>query len=100
MINMSQENQISEKEKELFLKEAAVAYRTEADEDEGWVQFRDQCRRQMQRPLENRIKYGFCKMYKPVLDDAPWRVFKTMAEYRKWCEDNLPDYLGFKRTLK
>ncbi len=100
------EEEILQNEKGMLLREAALAYRTEADsyttenEDEGWLQFREQCRRQMQRPLENRIKYGFCKMYKPVLDDAPWRVFKTMAEYRKWCEENLPDYLGFKRTLK
>ncbi len=63
-------------------------------------QFRDQCRRQMSRPLEQRIKYGFCRMYKPVLDDAPWRAFNTMAEYRAWCEANLPDYLGFKRPAK
>ena len=65
-------------------------------EDEGWAEFREQCRRQMARPIEERIKYGFCRMYKPVLDDAPYRVFETMAEYRKWCADNLPDYLGFK----
>ncbi|MEO5802936.1 MAG: hypothetical protein ABIR24_05360 [Verrucomicrobiota bacterium] len=92
-------------ESEMLLKEAAVVYRTDTesflaeDEDEGWVQFRDQCRRQMERSIDNRIKYGFCKMYKPVLDDAPWRAFKTMAEYRQWCEENLPEYLGFKRTL-
>jgi hypothetical protein len=35
-------------------------------------------------------------MHKPVLDDAPWRVFNTMAEYREWCAANLPEYLGFK----
>jgi hypothetical protein len=60
--------------------------------------FREQCRRQMARPLALRIKYGFNRVYKPVLDDAPWRVFKTMAEYRAWCEANLPDYLGFRRA--
>lgn len=65
-------------------------------EDRGWVDFRDQCRRQMQRPLDARIQYGFCRMYKPVLDDAPWRVFDTMADYRAWCAANLPAYLGFK----
>ena len=67
-----------------------------ASEDQGWIEFREQCRRQMERPIEERIRYGFCRMYKPVLDDAPYRVFDTMAEYRKWCADNLPDYLGFK----
>ena len=65
-------------------------------EDQGWAEFREQCRRSMARPIEERIKYGFCRMYKPVLDDAPYRVFDTMAEYRKWCADNLPEYLGFK----
>ena len=69
-------------------------------EDRGWVEFRDQCRRQMQRPLDARIKYGFCRMYKPVLDDAPWRVFDTMADYRAWCAANLPAYLGFKPAAK
>jgi len=33
------------------------------------------------------------------LDDAPWRAFNTMVEYRAWCEANLPDYLGFKPAL-
>jgi hypothetical protein len=61
-------------------------------------QFREQCRRQMDRPLALRIKYGFCRVYKPVLDDAPWRSFRTTEEYRAWCEANLPDYLGFKRA--
>jgi hypothetical protein len=59
--------------------------------------FREQCRRQMDRPLAWRIKYGFYRTYKPVLDDAPWRAFDSMAAYRAWCEANLPDYLGFKR---
>lgn len=86
------------------LKEVAVAYRADepgvyplrTPEDRGWEEFRDQCRRQMQRPLESRMRYGFCRIYRPVLDDAPWRVFRSMAEYREWCAANLPDYLGFK----
>jgi hypothetical protein len=61
-------------------------------------EFRERCRRQMRRPLEDRIRYGFCRIYRPVLDDRPWRAFDTMAEYRAWCEANLPDYLGFKRA--
>jgi hypothetical protein len=44
--------------------------------------FRDQCRRQMERPLEDRIKYGFYRVYKPVLDDALWRSFNSTAENR------------------
>ena len=95
---------------ELTMKEATVTYRAPSasdtdtvyplrtKEDQGWIDFRDQCRRQMQRSIDDRIDYGFFRMYKPVLDDAPWRAFKTMAEYRAWCEANLPDYLGFKRA--
>jgi hypothetical protein len=58
--------------------------------------FRDLCRRQMQRPLALRIKYGFNRVHKPVLDDAPWRSFNSTAEYRAWCAENLPEYLGFR----
>ncbi len=96
---------------ESTLKETAVPYyappatagerqAAQPVEDQGWINFRDQCRRQMKRPMELRIKYGFCRMYKPVLDDAPLRAFDTMAEYREWCEKNLPEYLGFKRRVK
>jgi len=35
------------------------------------------------RPLEQRMRYAFIKTYKPVLDDAPFRSFRTMAAYRK-----------------
>jgi len=60
--------------------------------------FREQCRRQMDRPLALRIKHGFYWIYKPVLDDAPWRSFESMADYREWCEANLPEYLGYGRV--
>ena len=49
------------------------------------------------RPLEQRMRYAFIRTYKPVLDDAPFRSFDTMEEYRKWCEDNLPGWLGYGR---
>ncbi len=61
--------------------------------------FREQCRRQMDRPLALRIKYGFNRVHKPVLDEATWRSFNSTAEYRAWCEANLPDYLGFKQAV-
>jgi hypothetical protein len=50
------------------------------------------------RPLPQRMKYAFIHTYKPVLDDAPFRSFDTMEEYRKWCEENLPDWLGYGRV--
>ncbi len=61
-------------------------------------QFRDQCRRQIDRPLALRLKYGFCRTYKPVLDDAAWRAFDTMAEYRAWCERSLLENLERQRS--
>lgn len=49
------------------------------------------------RPLRTRMRYAFIKTYKPVLDDAPYRSFDTMEDYRRWCEDDLPDWLGYGR---
>jgi hypothetical protein len=64
-------------------------------EEESW---REQCRRGLERDIMTRIKYGFCHVYKPVLDEVPARSFATMAEYRAWCEANLPAYLGYGRS--
>jgi len=49
------------------------------------------------RPLEQRMRYAFVKTYKPVLDDAPFRAFDTTVAYRRLCEENLPDWLGYAR---
>ena len=48
------------------------------------------------RPLETRMRYAFIHTYKPVLDDARYRSFDTMADYRRWCNENLPEWLGYK----
>jgi hypothetical protein len=50
------------------------------------------------RPLAVRMWYAFIKTYRPVLDDEPFRAFGTMADYRRWCETALPDWLGFGRV--
>lgn len=50
------------------------------------------------RPLKQRLRYAFIKTYKPVMDDAPYRVFDSTADYRKWCEENLPSWLGYGRV--
>src|SRR5438093_9664479 len=42
------------------------------------------------RPLETRMRYAFIHTYKPVMDDAKYRAFDTMKDYRRWCEENLP----------
>jgi hypothetical protein len=46
-------------------------------------------------PLAIKMRYAFIHTYKPVLDDAEYRAFDTTAEYRKWCDENLPDWLGY-----
>jgi len=76
------------------LLEVFVMRKTKNTEIREW---RDKCRRQLKRTLKERLDYGFIHTYKPVLDDAPSRVFDTMAEYRKWCKNKLPRYLGYSR---
>ncbi|MBI4788177.1 MAG: hypothetical protein HY782_14190 [Chloroflexi bacterium] len=61
---------------------------------EWWEEFEAAAR----RPLELRMRYAFIHTYKPVLDDAPYRSFDTMEEYRQWCEKNLPEWLGYARV--
>jgi hypothetical protein len=48
------------------------------------------------RPLAERLRYAFVHTYKPVLDDASFRSFDTMAEYREWCARELPSWLGYR----
>ena len=50
------------------------------------------------RPLAQRMRYAFIKTYKPVLDDAGYRTFDTMEDYRRWCERELPSWLGYARV--
>ena len=50
------------------------------------------------RPLELRMRYAFIHTYKPVLDDAGFRAFDTMEDYRLWCETQLPAWLGYGRV--
>jgi hypothetical protein len=50
------------------------------------------------RPLEVRMRYSFIHTYKPVMDDASYRSFDSMEEYRRWCEENLPSWLGYGRV--
>lgn len=50
------------------------------------------------RSLEQRMRYAFIKTYKPVLDDARFRSFERTADYRRWCEENVPRWLGYGRV--
>ena len=60
-----------------------------------WIEEFEAARR---RSLKTRLRYAFVRTYKPVLDDAPYRSFDTMEDYRRWCEENLPDWLGYGRV--
>jgi len=47
------------------------------------------------RTLRQRLDYSFIRTSKPVLDDLPWRSFDTMEDYRRWCREALPVWLGY-----
>ena len=49
------------------------------------------------RPLALRMRYAFIHTYKPRIDDAPFRAFASMDDYRRWCAD-LPSWLGYGRV--
>ena len=72
----------------------ASAHEFDENLDEDLVDFEAAAR----RPLAQHIHNSFIKTYKPVLDDAPYRAFETMAEYRAWCAEALPDWLGYGRV--
>ncbi len=66
-----------------------------SDIPQEWLEEFEAARR---RPLETRFRYGFVHNYKPVLDDAPYHTFDTLEDYRTWCQENLPDWLGYGRV--
>ena len=68
------------------------------DEEQTVRQWWDEFEAAARRSLETRLRYSFLRTYKPVLDDAPYRAFDTMEEYRRWCEQSLPDWLGYGRV--
>ena len=47
------------------------------------------------RTLRQRINYSFIRTVKPVMDGVAWRSFDTMEEYRRWCREALPGWLGY-----
>ena len=51
------------------------------------------------RPLAQRWRYAFIRTHKPVMDDARFRAFDTLEDYRRWCEANLPRFLGYHRAV-
>lgn len=72
-----------------------MARSPQSDIPQDWL---DEFEAASRRSLKTRMKYAFIQTYKPVLDDASYRSFDTMEEYRSWCEQNLPDWLGYGRV--
>ncbi|MEP6956020.1 MAG: hypothetical protein ABI883_04290 [Chthoniobacterales bacterium] len=60
-------------------------------------EWREEFEAAARRPLPVRMRYAFIRTYKPVLDDARYRSWDSTAEYREWCEANLPSWLGYGR---
>ncbi len=69
--------------------------RNARSEERDWLEEFEAAAR---RPLPLRWRYSFIRTYKPVLDDAVYRSFETTEEYRRWCEDSLPYWLGYARV--
>ena len=77
----------------------AVLDRKAAHRDPQVAEWESEFEAAARRPLSVRMHYAFIRTYKPVLDDAPFRAFETMAEYREWCDQHLPAWLGYGRAL-
>ena len=67
----------------------------ELDLPSDWLEEFDAAAR---RSLEIRLRYSFIRTYKPVLDDAGYRAFDSMGDYRQWCTEHLPSWLGYGRV--
>lgn len=67
------------------------------DQTDGPAEWLAEFEAAARRDLPTRFRYAFIKTYKPVMDDAPFRAFDSMAEYRRWCEASLPAWLGYGR---
>ena len=44
--------------------------------------------------LERRMALFF-RTHKPGMDGTPFRSFDSTAEYRRWCNENTPMWLGY-----
>ena len=60
-------------------------------------EWREEFEANARRSLKTRMRYAFIKTHKPVLDDESYRAWDSMEEYRSWCQENLPDWLGYGR---
>lgn len=61
--------------------------------------FLRRCRERLNWDVLKRIEHGFVSEHIPVRDDCT-RAFATMADYRDWCEKNVPPQFGYHRPKK
>ncbi|MGH7818312.1 MAG: hypothetical protein ACREQ9_00930 [Candidatus Binatia bacterium] len=59
--------------------------------------FRQQCRRQLDRPISDRVRFGFFRNANPVRDASGNRSFDSIGDYRRFCERSFPSYFGYAR---
>lgn len=62
------------------------------------VRFAEQCRRQLRRPISDRIRFGFFRNPDPVRNQNVNRSFASMEEYRRFCEARYPAHYGYSRS--
>jgi len=72
---------------------------TEADSHEDAREWEAEFDAAARRPLRTRMRYAFIHTYKPVLDDAAYRSFDSLEDYRAWCDGSLPSWLGYGREV-
>ena len=65
--------------------------------DRDLEDFRMQCRRQLARPVAERIRFGFFRNSNPVRDANRNYSFSSMQEYRQFCEKRYPSFFGYGR---
>jgi len=59
------------------------------------AEFRNQCRRQLARPVSERIRFGFFRNPNPARDSNRNRAFVSMSDYRRYCVQAYPSYYGY-----
>ncbi|MEK6245249.1 MAG: hypothetical protein AABM33_12220 [Pseudomonadota bacterium] len=60
--------------------------------------FAEQCRRQLRRPLSDRIRFGFFRNPNPVRDQNVNRSFASLEQYQRFCEERYPEHYGYRRV--
>jgi GNAT superfamily N-acetyltransferase len=61
---------------------------------------RDVFDRHLEISLDQRLLESSLTLPRPVLDDAKVRIFNTMADYNRFCNECLPPFLGMGTSIK